>query len=64
VTFVRRLARDLKERRKPPITLVRRGLALMRAEPEIVRRQTDLGALPARATEVERQLRRDVSGVV
>jgi len=36
----------------------------MRAEPEIVRRQTDLGALPARATEVERQLRRDVSGVV
>ena len=31
--------------------LVRRGLALMRAEPEIVRRQTDLGALPARAAE-------------
>lgn len=56
VTFVRRLARDLKERRKPPMTLVRRGLVLMRAEPEIVRRQTDLGALPARATEVERQL--------
>ena len=56
VTFVRRLARDLKERRKPPMTLVRRGLTLMRAEPEIVRRQTDLGALPARATEVERQL--------
>ena len=56
VTFVRRLARDLKERRKPPMTLVRRGLGLMRAEPEIVRRQTDLGALPARATEVERQL--------
>ena len=25
VTFVRRLARDLKERRKPPVTLVRRG---------------------------------------
>ena len=25
VTFVRRLARDLKERRKPPLVLVRRG---------------------------------------
>ncbi len=56
VTFVRRLARDLKERRKPPVTLVRRGLTLMRAEPEIVRRQTELGAQPARASDLERQL--------
>ena len=56
VTFVRRLARDLKERRKPPVTLVRRGLALMHAEPEIVRRQTALGAHPARAKDVERDL--------
>ena len=56
VTFVRRLARDLKERRKPPVTLVRRGLALMRAEPEIVRRQTALGAQPARPSDIERDL--------
>lgn len=56
VTFVRRLARDLKERRKPPVVLVRRGLALMRAEPEIVRRQTALGARPARPTDIERDL--------
>ncbi len=56
VTFVRRLARDLKERRKPPVTLVRRGVALMRAEPEIVRRQTALGAQPARPTDIERDL--------
>lgn len=56
VTFVRRLVRDLKERRKPPLVLVRRGLALMRDEPEIVRRQTALGATPARAAEVERAL--------
>ncbi len=56
VTFVRRLARDLKERRKPPVTLLRRGLTLMRAEPEIVRRQTALGARPARARDVERDL--------
>lgn len=58
VTFVRRLARDLKERRKPPVTLVRRGVALMRAEPEIVRRQTELGARPARARDLEQQLAR------
>jgi uridine kinase len=56
VTFVRRLAGDLEERRKPPVTLVRRGLALMRAEPEIVRRQTELGAEPARAKDLERLL--------
>lgn len=56
VTFVRRLARDLKERRKPPMVLVRRGLALMRAEPEVVRRQVALGAEAARATDVEARL--------
>ena len=56
VTFVRRLARDLRERRKPPTVLLRRGLALMRAEPEIVRRQTALGARPMRARDLEEQL--------
>ena len=56
VTFVRRLARDLKERRKPPLVLVRRGLALMRAEPQVIARQTELGARPARAVDVERDL--------
>ena len=56
VTFVRRLARDLKERRKPPATLVRRGLGLMRAEPEIVSRQTALGARPVRARRLEEEL--------
>lgn len=56
VTFVRRLARDLKERRKPPMVLVRRGLALMRAEPEVVRRQVALGATVARAKDVEARL--------
>ncbi|MEO6021116.1 MAG: AAA family ATPase [Knoellia sp.] len=56
VTFVRRLARDLKERRKPPMVLVHRGLALMRAEPEVIRRQVALGAEPARAKDVESRL--------
>ena len=64
VTFVRRLARDLKERRKPPLVLVRRGLALMRAEPSIIARQTRLGARPARATDVERDLASAVRPVV
>lgn len=64
VTFVRRLARDLKERRKPALVLVRRGLALMRAEPQIIRRQTDLGARAARATDVERHLAAAVRPVV
>ncbi len=63
VTFVRRLARDLRERRKPPLVLVRRGLALMRAEPEIVRRQTDLGARAVRAGDLERDLAAATHGV-
>lgn len=56
VTFVRRLVRDLKERRKPPMVLLRRGLALMRAESEVVRRQEALGAQTARAKDVEARL--------
>ncbi|MFJ9392295.1 uridine kinase [Nocardioides sp. NPDC101246] len=36
VTFWRRLTRDLRERRKPPFVLVKRGLALMRAQPQVV----------------------------
>ncbi|MBO0842461.1 MAG: hypothetical protein J2O46_04690 [Nocardioides sp.] len=36
VTFWRRLARDLRERRKAPSVLVRRGFALMRTQRQIV----------------------------
>ena len=53
VTFVWRLLRDLSEHRKPPWTLVRRGLALMRAEPRVVARQESLGAVSARAKDLE-----------
>lgn len=53
VTFLRRLLRDLSERRKPPWTLVRRGLALMRDEPQVVARQEALGATSARAKDLE-----------
>ena len=51
--FLRRLARDLRERRKPPHILVRRGWALMRSEPSVIERQRKLGATCARATVVE-----------
>ena len=53
VTFVRRLARDLAGHRKPPITLLRRGLALARTEPVLVRRWTGLGTRPVSKAEVE-----------
>ncbi|HEV2797154.1 MAG TPA: ATP-binding protein [Nocardioides sp.] len=36
VTFWRRLTRDLREHRKPPLFLVRRGLALMRDQQRVV----------------------------
>lgn len=54
-TFLRRLTRDLAERRKPPVTLLRRGLALRRAEAGIVGAQTALGAEPMTAREAERR---------
>lgn len=37
VTFWRRLHRDLREHRKPPLVLLRRGWALMRAQRAVVR---------------------------
>jgi uridine kinase len=43
VTFWRRLVRDLRERRKPPLVLVRRGLALMRAQRDVVAHAVELG---------------------
>lgn len=46
VTFWRRLVRDLREGRKAPLTLVRRGLALRRDEPRVIARLVGLGAAP------------------
>jgi uridine kinase len=58
VTFWRRLVRDLRESRKPPLTLVRRGLALLRAEPAVVARQVSLGAVPVGPHDAARRLAR------
>ncbi|MGB5953346.1 MAG: ATP-binding protein [Ornithinimicrobium sp.] len=46
LTFGKRLIRDLRQRRKPPKTLWRRGHHLRRAEPGIVVAQERLGATP------------------
>jgi uridine kinase len=43
VTFWRRLTRDLREHRKPPLVLVRRGIALLRDQRRVVRHAESLG---------------------
>ena len=50
--FVRRLARDLREHRKPPRTLWQRGRLLMAAETAVVARATSLGCRPVSAGEL------------
>jgi uridine kinase len=57
VTFWRRLVRDLREGRKPPLTLLRRGWTLLRQEPAIVARHASLGARPISGHDAERRLR-------
>lgn len=56
VTFVRRLYRDLRERRKPAGVLVRRGLALLRDEPMVVRRCVAAGCEPLSAHEARARI--------
>ena len=46
VTFWRRLTRDLREHRKPPLVLVRRGLALLHAQRRVVAHAVALGCTP------------------
>ncbi len=50
--FVRRFARDLTERRKPPVTLWRRGRLLMHVEPAMVATATAKGCRPVGAHEL------------
>ena len=52
VTWLRRLVRDLRERRKPPLLLLRRGWALLRAEPALLAHQAALGCVPGSARTV------------
>lgn len=56
VTFIRRLVRDLREGRKRPWVLIRRGWRLWRSERAVVRRQCALGARPGGRREVEQRI--------
>jgi len=47
--LVRRAARDLKERRKPPVTILRRGLHLYQVEASVVGRAMGVGCRPLSA---------------
>lgn len=62
VTFWRRLTRDLRERRKHPLVLVRRGLMLLRDEPRVVAHAVALGCTPMTSEEAYRHLTALVSG--
>ena len=46
VTFWRRLTRDLREHRKPPLVLVKRGFALMRDQRRVVDDAVSKGCTP------------------
>ena len=56
LTAVRRLVRDLSERRKPPHILVRRGLALWRDEPGVIAQAQADGARCLHPREAEAEL--------
>ena len=45
LTFWRRLVRDLREHRKPPLVLLRRGLLLLQHEPQVVAHAVELGCV-------------------
>jgi len=51
VTFWRRLSRDLRERRKPPLVLMRRGVALMRDQRRVVGHAVARGCTPVHPDE-------------
>jgi uridine kinase len=57
VTFWRRLTRDLREHRKPPLVLVRRGLALLRDQRNVVAHAVELGCEPVTPDEAQERVR-------
>ncbi len=58
LTFWRRLTRDLREHRKPPLVLLLRGLLLLRTEPAVVAQATAAGCVALTPAQAERRLRR------
>jgi uridine kinase len=57
VTFWRRLTRDLREHRKPPLVLVRRGWALMRDQRRVVEAAAAAGCTVVSVSEAESRIR-------
>ena len=57
VTFWRRLVRDLREHRKPPLVLVRRGLRLARQQRAVVAHAVALGCTPMSADAAHERVR-------
>ncbi len=61
VTFWRRLSRDLREHRKPPAVLVRRGVALMRDQGAVVEDAVKRGCKAATPQEAFEEIQRLVA---
>ena len=61
VTFWRRLVRDLREHRKPPLVLVRRGLRLAREQRAVVAHAVALGCTPMSPEAAHERVRRLVA---
>ena len=62
VTFWRRLSRDLREHRKPPLVLLRRGLALLRAQQAIVDDAVARGCVAVTPQQAYDEIRELVAG--
>ncbi|MFS0886456.1 uridine kinase [Aeromicrobium sp. 179-A 4D2 NHS] len=58
VVFALRLVRDLREARKPPLTLVRRGWRLMRDQPRVIAEALAAGCVPMHPKRAYRHLTR------
>ncbi|HWD81387.1 MAG TPA: ATP-binding protein [Kribbella sp.] len=58
VTFARRFQRDLREHRKPPLTLLRRGLLLLRDDPQVVQRCVAAGCEPLHPKQARARIER------
>ena len=56
VTFWRRLTRDLREHRKPPLVLLRRGVALLQDQQQVVARALDQGCRKATGNQAYAEL--------
>jgi uridine kinase len=61
LTFWRRLTRDLRERRKHPLVLLRRGVMLLRSEPHVVAHAAELGCVPMTSEDAYLRIQRLVA---